>query len=104
MAWRWWGEPEGTPLLRIQGTPASRLYRNPDSSVQQALGVRYLMIDRPGYGGLTGKPGRGAAGVPDDVPPVLRADGGGGSPAVAPVGGEPRVPALGARHPHLRAA
>ncbi len=22
MAWRWWGEPGGKPLLRIQGTPS----------------------------------------------------------------------------------
>ncbi len=43
MAWRWWGDPDGTPLLRIQGTPSSRIQRNPDPAVQRSLGARYLM-------------------------------------------------------------
>ena len=104
MAWRWWGEPDGTPLLRIQGTPASRLYRNPDSSVQQALGVRYLMIDRPGYGGSTRKPGRGIADVADDLAAVVRAHGVERIPAMGTSGGGPHVLALAARHPDLVAA
>ena len=104
MAWRWWGEPDGTPLLRIQGTPASRLYRNPDSSVQQALGVRYLMIDRPGYGGSTRKPGRGIADVADDLAAVVRAHGVERLPAMGTSGGGPHVLALAARHPDLVAA
>ena len=53
LAWRWWGEPGGTPILRLQGTPGSRLYRHPKAAVQKELGVRYLMADRPGYGGST---------------------------------------------------
>ena len=28
LAWRWWGDNDGTPLLRIQGTPSSRLQRS----------------------------------------------------------------------------
>ena len=104
MAWRWWGEPDGTPVFRIQGTPASRLYRNPDSSVQQALGVRYLMIDRPGYGGSTRKPGRGIADVADDLAAVVRAHGVERIPAMGTSGGGPHVLALAARHPDLVAA
>lgn len=104
MAWRWWGEPDGTPVLRIQGTPASRLYRNPDSSVQQALGVRYLMIDRPGYGGSTRKPGRGIADVADDLAAVVRAHGVERIPAMGTSGGGPHVLALAGRHPDLVAA
>src|SRR3982074_2859360 len=60
LAWRWWGEPGATPILRLQGTPGSRLYRHPDPALQRDLGVRYLMADRPGYGGST-RPGRGVA-------------------------------------------
>jgi len=104
MAWCWWGEPDGTPLLRIQGTPASRLYRNPDSSVQRELGVRYLMIDRPGYGGSTRKPGRGIADVADDLAAVVRAHGVERIPAMGTSGGGPHVRARAARHPDLGAA
>src|SRR5438552_1340382 len=58
MAWRWWGDPDGTPVLRIQGTPSSRLQYNPNPNVQREVGARYLMADRPGYGGSTRKQGR----------------------------------------------
>src|SRR6266851_7540654 len=58
LAWRWWCEPGGTPVLRLQGTPGSRLYRHPDPAILRDLGVRYLMADRPGYGGSTRSPGR----------------------------------------------
>ena len=104
MAWRWWGEPEGIPVFRIQGTPASRLYRNPDASVQRDLGVRYLMIDRPGYGGSTRKKGRGIADVADDLAEVLRALGVERIPAMGTSGGGPHVLALAARHPDLVSA
>ena len=104
MAWRWWGEPDGTPVLRIQGTPASRLYRNPDSSLQRDLGVRYLMIDRPGYGGSTRKPDRGIADVADDLAAVAAAHGIERIPAMGTSGGGPHVLALAARHPKLVAA
>ena len=104
MAWRWWGEPGGIPVLRIQGTPASRLYRNPDSSVQRDLGVRYLMIDRPGYGGSTRKEGRGIADVAGDLAEVVRAQGIERIPAMGTSGGGPHVLALAARDPDLVAA
>lgn len=104
MAWRWWGDPDARPVLRIQGTPASRLYRNPDSSVQKDLGVRYLMIDRPGYGGSTRKPGRGIADVADDLAEVARSHGLAGIPAMGTSGGGPHVLALAARHPDLVSA
>ena len=61
LAWRWWGEEGGRPVLKLQGTPGSRFFRNYDPQVQLGLGVRYLMADRPGYGGSTRKPGRGIA-------------------------------------------
>src|SRR5215471_18375453 len=57
LAWRWWGEPDGTPILRIQGTPGSRKQYNPNPDVQREVGARYLLADRPGYGGSTRKPG-----------------------------------------------
>jgi pimeloyl-ACP methyl ester carboxylesterase len=99
LAWRWWGDDGGIPVLRIQGTPASRLSRNPDASVQRELGVRYLMADRPGYGGSTRKPGRGIADVADDLVALLDHFGIDRIPAMGTSGGGPHVLALAARHP-----
>jgi pimeloyl-ACP methyl ester carboxylesterase len=99
MAWRWWGEPGGTPLLRIQGTPSSRLQRNPNPNVQREVGARYLMADRAGYGGSTRKPGRGIADIADDYAELLDAHGLDRVPAMGTSGGGPHVLALAARHP-----
>ncbi len=99
LAWRWWGDPDGRPLLRIQGTPSSRLQRNPDPDVQRSLGVRYLMADRPGYGGSTRKPGRGVADIADDYAALLDHHGLDRVPAMGTSGGGPHVLALAARHP-----
>ncbi|TMD15235.1 MAG: alpha/beta hydrolase [Chloroflexi bacterium] len=99
MAWRWWGDPDGKPVFRIQGTPSSRLQRNPDASVQRNLGVRFLMADRPGYGGSTRKPGRGIADIADDYAQLLDAHGLDRVLAMGTSGGGPHVLALAARHP-----
>jgi pimeloyl-ACP methyl ester carboxylesterase len=99
LAWRWWGEPGGIPVLRIQGTPSSRLQHNPDPTVQRDLGVRYLMADRPGYGGSTRKPGRGVADVTDDLVALLDAQGLGRVPVMGTSGGGPHALAIAARHP-----
>lgn len=99
LAWRWWGDPGGTPVLRLQGTPASRLNRNPDATIQRDLGVRYLMADRPGYGGSTRKPGRGVADVTDDLVALLDALGLGRVPVMGTSGGGPHALAIAARHP-----
>lgn len=99
LAWRWWGDEDGTPVLRIQGTPASRLSRNPDPRVQHDLGVRYLMTDRPGYGGSTRKPGRGIGDVAGDYVELLDHLGIDRIPAMGTSGGGPHVLALAALHP-----
>jgi pimeloyl-ACP methyl ester carboxylesterase len=99
LAWRWWGEPGAAPVLRIQGTPSSRLQRNPDESVMRELGVRYLMADRAGYGGSTRKPGRGIVDIAGDYAELLEAHGLDRVPAMGTSGGGPHVLALAARHP-----
>jgi pimeloyl-ACP methyl ester carboxylesterase len=100
LAWRWWGERGGAPVLRIQGTPSSRLNRNPDPAIQRDLGVRYLMADRPGYGGSTRKPGRGIADVTDDLVALLDDQGLDRVPVMGTSGGGPHALAIAARHPH----
>src|SRR4051812_5890224 len=104
MAWRWWGEPGGKPLLRIQGTPSCRLQRNPDESALRDSGARYLMADRPGYGGSTRKKGRGIADVADDYAELMKAHDLRSVPAMGTSGGGPHVLALAARHPEMVSA
>jgi pimeloyl-ACP methyl ester carboxylesterase len=43
------GDPDGTPVVYLHGTPDSRLGR-PDDAVTAAGGVRLLAVDRPGFG------------------------------------------------------
>lgn len=99
LTWRWWGEPDATPILRIQGTPGSRKQYNASGDVPSELGLRYLMADRPGYGGSTRKPGRGIADIADDYAELLDFHGLDRVPATGTSGGGPHVLALAARHP-----
>ncbi|HET6949149.1 MAG TPA: alpha/beta hydrolase [Acidimicrobiales bacterium] len=51
------GDPDGTPVVYLHGTPDSRLARHPDDGLAAAAGVRLLAIDRPGYGGTSAPAG-----------------------------------------------
>jgi pimeloyl-ACP methyl ester carboxylesterase len=44
-----WGDPAGRPVVLFLGTPGSRLCC-PDADATEALGVRLITLDRPGYG------------------------------------------------------
>src|SRR4029077_5352918 len=99
LAWRWWGEPGATPVLRLQGTPGSRLYRHPNPEVIRGLGVGYLMADRPGYGGSTRLPGRGVAAIADDLAALLDHHKLDRVPVMGTSGGGPRPPDRGGKNP-----
>ena len=99
LAWRWWGEAGAVPVLRLQGTPGSRLFRHPDARLQKELGVAYLMADRPGFGGSTRKPGRGIADMADDLVALLDARGLDRVPVFGTSGGGPHALAIAARFP-----
>lgn len=103
-AWRWWGEPGGTPILRLQGTPGSRLGRHHDPAIQRGLRVRYLLADRPGYGGSTRLPGRGVAEIADDLAALLDHHQLSRVPVMGGSGGGPHALALAARYPERVAA
>jgi pimeloyl-ACP methyl ester carboxylesterase len=45
LAWHEWGVPDGTPLLRLQGTPGSRLDRSPHPERWERHRVRVLVAD-----------------------------------------------------------
>ena len=62
-----WGDPQGTPVFSLHGTPGSRLSRHPDEEVYRRAGVRAITYDRAGYGRSTRLPGRSIAHVAADV-------------------------------------
>jgi pimeloyl-ACP methyl ester carboxylesterase len=49
LAYAEWGDPAGRLVVLFLGTPGSRLLC-PDADATEALGVRLITIDRPGYG------------------------------------------------------
>jgi pimeloyl-ACP methyl ester carboxylesterase len=105
LAWHEWGARDGTPLLRLQGTPGSRLSRYPRLSLWERLGLRVIMADRPGYGASTRLPGRGLAVVADDLVELLDHLALARVPLMGGSGGGPHVLAMCARHPErVRAA
>jgi pimeloyl-ACP methyl ester carboxylesterase len=63
------GDPEGAPVLYFHGNPGSRLDFTPERCVEalRAAGVRFIGVDRPGFGLSDPKPGRGHADWPADV-------------------------------------
>ncbi|MGQ0831731.1 MAG: alpha/beta fold hydrolase [Microthrixaceae bacterium] len=44
------GDPTGTPVVYLHGTPDSRFARHPDDAIAGDEGVRLLAVDRPGAG------------------------------------------------------
>jgi pimeloyl-ACP methyl ester carboxylesterase len=68
-----WGDPDGSPLFFLHGTPGCRLSRHPDGALWPSLHLHVIMVDRPGYGGSTPLPGRGISHAADDVAAVADA-------------------------------
>jgi len=99
LAWRWWGEPGWTPILRLQGTPGSRLYRHPNPAIQRELRVGYLMADRPGYGASSRLEGRGVIEIGDDLAALLDHHLLERVPVMGTSGGGPHALAVAAGHP-----
>jgi len=99
MSWRVWGDPEGQPLLRLQGTPGSRLSIPPLHHEWADRRLRVIMADRPGFGLSTRLAGRGLLDVVDDYAVLLdelELD----SVAVLGIsGGGPHALAFAVRHP-----
>jgi pimeloyl-ACP methyl ester carboxylesterase len=95
-----WGDPEGVPVALLHGRPGSRLFA-PDPATSEALGVRLITFDRPGYGGSDPRPDRTIADGGDEVAEVARRL---GLEAIHVVGwssGGPFALAAAARHPDL---
>jgi pimeloyl-ACP methyl ester carboxylesterase len=68
-----WGDPEGSPVISLHGTPGSRVTRHPDAEVYRRAGVRAITYDRAGYGLSTRLPGRRIAHAAADVATIADA-------------------------------
>jgi pimeloyl-ACP methyl ester carboxylesterase len=99
LAWREGGDPEGYPVLRLQGTPGSRMSGLVHEPTWRELGLRVIKADRPGFGGSTRLPGRGIAVVADDLVELLDHLGLDRIALVGGSGGGPHVLALCALYP-----
>ena len=66
LAYAEYGNPHGTPVFFIHGSPGSRLFRPPDE-VTKRLGVRLICAERPGYGDSTFQPNRRILDWPNDI-------------------------------------
>jgi pimeloyl-ACP methyl ester carboxylesterase len=97
VAWTDWGD--GTPVLRMPGTPGSRWSIRADREPWRERGLRMITTERPGFGASTRLPGRGFAEHADDVAAILdhlgidRVHVYGGS------GGSPHILSFCSRHP-----
>ncbi len=62
-----YGNPEGPVILYFHGFPGSRYEAALAEKTALAHNVRFIGIDRPGYGGSDPKPGRKLLDWPDDI-------------------------------------
>jgi pimeloyl-ACP methyl ester carboxylesterase len=93
-----YGDPAGIPVLYFPGTPSSRLL-HPPIEPTTALGVRLIVLERPGYGLSSYQAGRQLLDWPDDVASFadsLRID---SFPVVGVSGGGPYAAACAAKIP-----
>ena len=67
VAYAVWGDPAGSPIFSLHGTPGSRLNRHPDESKVAEAGAWVITYDRPGYGSSSRHHGRVVADCVGDV-------------------------------------
>jgi pimeloyl-ACP methyl ester carboxylesterase len=71
----WYGPADGRPVISHGGSPSSRWKRPSNISSMEQSGLRFLVYDRPGYGGSIRQPGRSVADVVGDVQALADAHG-----------------------------
>jgi pimeloyl-ACP methyl ester carboxylesterase len=67
LAFRRWGDPTGSPVFLLHGTPGCRLSVRPSDAELSRLEVCLITYDRPGYGLSDPHPGRSVADAANDV-------------------------------------
>ncbi|MFF4630824.1 alpha/beta fold hydrolase [Streptomyces griseorubiginosus] len=68
-----YGDPDGTPVILLHGTPGGRFGVVPEDVLTARPRTRFLSYDRPGYGGSDRQPGRRVADAARDVRDVADA-------------------------------
>jgi pimeloyl-ACP methyl ester carboxylesterase len=71
LAYAEWGDAAGTPVLHVHGIPGSRLERHVGNDAYARLGIRYVTVDRPGYGRSDPHPGRTFTSFAPDVEQLM---------------------------------
>ncbi|MEU7009547.1 alpha/beta fold hydrolase [Streptomyces sp. NPDC046332] len=100
-----WGNPSGTPVLLLHGTPGSRLGTALPDLADHHPDMRFFAYDRPGYGGSDRLPGRRVADAARDAAAVADALGVEHFAVVGRSGGAPHALACAALLPdRVRAA
>ncbi|MFW3172158.1 alpha/beta fold hydrolase [Geodermatophilus sp. CPCC 206100] len=67
-----YGDPRGRVVLGCHGSPSSRLERHvEDAADYTRWGIRFVVPDRPGFGGSDPQPGRRVTDWPADVAALL---------------------------------
>lgn len=94
-----WGDPGGTPLLRVPGTPGCRLSMRADRTNWAERDIWAITTERPGFGASTPMPGRGFAEPADDLAAVLDELGVERAHCIGGSGSAPHQLAFAARHP-----
>jgi pimeloyl-ACP methyl ester carboxylesterase len=99
VAWSESGALDGRPILRIPGTPGSRLSLRSDQTPWIERGLRMITTERPGFGTSTRLPGRGFTEPADDLAAILDELGITDLPVYGGSGAAPHILAFAARHP-----
>ena len=94
-----WGDPSGTPMLRVPGTPGCRYSIRADRSGWKERNLWAITTERPGFGASTRLPGRGFAEPADDLAAILDELGVDRTHVIGGSGSAPHQLAFAARHP-----
>ena len=65
------GPADTIPLILHGGAPSAAMFFEPMVETVTAHGLRFVVYNRPGYGGSSPRPGRTVASVADDVAAIL---------------------------------
>lgn len=93
------GDPAGSPVLYVHGTPDSRRARHPDDGVAAAAGARLVAVDRPGFGLSSVHPTGTVGSFADDAVALADHLGVDAWSPFAWSAGATHALAIGARHP-----
>jgi pimeloyl-ACP methyl ester carboxylesterase len=91
-----WGDPGGTPVFSLHGTPGCRLDRHPNDELIRSTGARLITYDRAGYGRSDRHRGRTVADDAGDVAAIADHLGIGRFPVSGGSGGGPHALAAAA--------